>query len=133
MWRAAVEPDFAFQGVRVHLGQAHGGPYESGAIRSVAEPVDVLMTEHPEHTALSKPFLRLPEDAARALYDALGEHFGGTSDVRQLRADLYAERQRVDRFIDFLTSRPNLVASWAGGAGPEATKPWASTARGEAA
>ncbi len=106
MWRAAVEPDFAFQGVRVHLGQASGGPYESGVVHAVADPVDVIMTEVPEHTALTKPFLRLPEDAARALYDALVAYLGGTSDVRQMRADLDAERRRVDRFIGFLTDRP---------------------------
>lgn len=43
------------------------------------------------------PSLRIPTDAARALYDALAQHFGGTSNSKQLRADYDAERARVDK------------------------------------
>lgn len=43
------------------------------------------------------PGILIPTEAARALYDALGQHYGGTSDMRQLRADYDAERLRVDK------------------------------------
>jgi hypothetical protein len=46
--------------------------------------------------------LRIPTDAARALYDALAQHFGGTSNSKQLRAVYDAERARVDKFINHL-------------------------------
>jgi hypothetical protein len=40
---------------------------------------------------------------AHALLDALAAHYGGTSDLRRLRADYDAERRRVDKMIDRLT------------------------------
>lgn len=46
------------------------------------------------------PSARIPTDAARALYDALAQHFGGTSNSKQLRADYDAERARVDKLTD---------------------------------
>jgi hypothetical protein len=50
------------------------------------------------------PSIRLPEHVARALLDALAEHFGGTSEVQTLRKDYLAERSRVDKMIDHLTA-----------------------------
>ena len=50
------------------------------------------------------PYLRLTDEEARAVYQALGEYFGTqVSDNRLLRADYEAERARVDKFIDTLT------------------------------
>ena len=52
--------------------------------------------------------LRIEEDEARALYEALGEYFGhaGASTVA-LRADYNAERKRVDRLIEaIIKDRP---------------------------
>lgn len=46
------------------------------------------------------PVLRIPDGVARALLDALAQHYGGTSDTRTLRADYMAERARVDRLIE---------------------------------
>ncbi len=46
------------------------------------------------------PALRIPTEAARALYDALAQHFGGTSNSKQLRADYDVERGRVDKLTD---------------------------------
>ena len=48
------------------------------------------------------PALVIPQDAARALLDALAQHFGGTGDTRQLRKDYDAERTRVDKMINHL-------------------------------
>ena len=44
--------------------------------------------------------LWLREDEARALYEALADHFGHSgNDTRALRRDYEAERARVDRLI----------------------------------
>lgn len=49
-------------------------------------------------------WLRIPEEDARALYEALGEHFGHAGhDIRALRKDYDAERGRVDRLIGHIT------------------------------
>lgn len=50
-------------------------------------------------------FLHLDEDAARAMYEALADYFGGTGhDTRALRKDYDAERARVDKFIAHITT-----------------------------
>lgn len=44
--------------------------------------------------------LVLDSEAARALYEALADHFGHSGhDIRALRKDYDAERARVDKFI----------------------------------
>lgn len=50
------------------------------------------------------PHILIPHQIAIALLDALSQHFGGTSDVRQLRADYDAERLRVDRLQNTLSA-----------------------------
>lgn len=54
--------------------------------------------EYPEGTT---PYLPMSEAAARALYEALAERFGGTGhDTRALRRDYDDERKRVDKLTD---------------------------------
>lgn len=56
--------------------------------------------------------LTLPDDEsiARAMYEALAEHFGGTAvNALQLRKDYEAERARVDRMIDRVLDTPTTV------------------------
>nr|MDT0660843.1 hypothetical protein [Micromonospora sp. DSM 115978] len=72
---------------------------------AIAEPVDLVMREVDDAESQGAPTLRIPEEMARALLDALSAHFGGTSEVMTLRADYRAERDRVDRMINYLTSR----------------------------
>lgn len=49
--------------------------------------------------------LRIEEEEAHALYEALGDYFGhGGASTQALRRDYDAERKRVDRLIDHLTS-----------------------------
>jgi len=49
-------------------------------------------------------WLPLTEDVARAIYEALADHFGHSGhDTRALRKDYDAERARVDAFIKHLT------------------------------
>jgi len=51
--------------------------------------------------------LFLDQDSARALYEALAEHYGhGANDVRSLRRDYDQERARVDKLINHLIA-PN--------------------------
>jgi hypothetical protein len=45
----------------------------------------------------AEPTLRLGQEEARALLDALTTHYGGVDDKRTLRADYLAERERVDK------------------------------------
>lgn len=47
-----------------------------------------------------KPTMLLPDDAARALLDALLRHYQGASDMHTARADLVHERGRVDKLTD---------------------------------
>jgi hypothetical protein len=98
--RALVQPDFARDGVAIMLGRST----PSGT--QVVMPMDVVWRHNDPYVALPDDgtSLRLPEDIARALYDALAAHFGGTSDVQTLRKDYLAERQRVDKLIGYLVS-----------------------------
>lgn len=51
--------------------------------------------------------LLIPEDVARAVYEALAQHFGHVGhDGRALRKDYEAERARVDRLIEYATRGP---------------------------
>lgn len=53
-----------------------------------------------------KAWLYLDEEVARAIYEALADHFGHTiNDVRTLRRDYLDERARVDKFIDATISK----------------------------
>jgi hypothetical protein len=59
---------------------------------------DLIVTQ-PGETINAEP-LYLPEDAARALYEALAQWFGNATDnPTALRSDYLAERGRVDRLI----------------------------------
>lgn len=94
--KAQVLSDFMIDGVSVLLGERRGdGMY-------VVAPVPLACVPHPEHANVEPTFC-LPDDMARALLQALSEHYGGAAvDARALRADYDAERRRVDRLIDKL-------------------------------
>jgi hypothetical protein len=100
--RAFVQPDFFRMGVSIYLVQKVGDQRFA-----VGQPVELVMRE--EETGAvgiqQEPTLRLPESMARALLDALSAHFGGTGDMQTLRKDYLAERVRVDKMIDHLTTR----------------------------
>lgn len=59
--------------------------------------------------------LRLEPDQARALYEALAEHFGHTPhSIGKLRGDYDAERRRVDKLTDTviqLATRDNVLVA----------------------
>lgn len=65
--------------------------------------IETCTREQAEGYATEPPTIDLPTDVARALLEALAQHFGGTGDVRQLRKDHDAERARVDKLIGTLS------------------------------
>lgn len=103
--RAHVSFDHGRWGVALWLGRKTADGLH------IVEPVDLVVTTTTldEVAAWTEPTLRLPEDMARALLDALAGHFGGTSDVQTLRKDYLAERARVDLMIGHLTSAPRAA------------------------
>ena len=58
-----------------------------------------------------EPTLALPDDMARALLDALMQHYQGAEDTRALRRDYDAERARVDKLTDALIGIAGELAS----------------------
>lgn len=97
--RAYVDHDFGRDGISIWLGRFHGDQAD------IVQPAELVFqrTDRTEGaTVEGGPSLRLPEDIARALLDALVAHYGGHSDMRRLRADYDQERKRVDKMIDHL-------------------------------
>ena len=102
--KAHVEFDYTSFGVRVALMRDHGVRRE---LIQWGEPsvtvYDISEGPAPES---DDSWLRLREDDARALYDALADHFGHSgNDTRALRKDYDAERARVDKLLGNLIGR----------------------------
>lgn len=95
-YRAHVENDPIMRCTTITLAARGSGG------TSVAELVDVdgsiVFVEHEEGT-FAEPFLRLPQEAALALRDALNNHAPPTDDT-DLREALSVERERVNKIID---------------------------------
>lgn len=101
--KAHIKDDWQRDGIAVAIVRECGGARE--LLTWSAGEVKVLDPDgraHPEDDFES--WLHLQEDEARALYEALGDHFGHAGhDIRALRKDYEAERKRVDSFIAHLT------------------------------
>ena len=104
--RAHVEAHFARGDLSIFLGWTTS---DSDTMRVVL-PADFVVEEQTANTTVSAPSMRIPEDLARALLDALSQHFGGSSDVRSLRNDYDAERRRVDKLIGYLTAPEQVIS-----------------------
>jgi hypothetical protein len=104
--RAHVKGDWVRDGVAIAIVTNRRGDGQ-GVVR---QWIDAYREYDPreaisDHEDGGGDWLRLPEREARALYEALAEHFGHTgNDVRALRRDYEAERARVDRLIDYATA-----------------------------
>lgn len=98
-WRAGVLHE---DPISLSLVIALGARSPNGTEAVTEISPDGITTELVEEAAVWNRPLRIPTDAARALYDALAQHFGGTSNSKQLRADYDAERGRVDKLTDTL-------------------------------
>jgi hypothetical protein len=76
------------------------GLREGNLVWDFGEPV---LTRVTEASGVVSPPLTIPLDAARALYEALGEMFGyATHNAQSIRQDFLHERKRVDKMIDHL-------------------------------
>jgi hypothetical protein len=92
--RAHVEEHFP-GGVGIYLGRQDDGIRTQ--IRFTEQTTEILGAANAR-----PPSFTLEEDEARALLDALAQHFGGTAEVQTLRRDYLEERRRVDRLINHL-------------------------------
>lgn len=106
-WRTTVRYDPASDALRVVVGRQNGQFVEY--LKSIDSTGGVVRScELNEAPPLAEVELRITELVAKALLEALAEHFGGTGDTRTLRKDYEAERARVDRLLEKLTS-PTFV------------------------
>lgn len=99
-FRARAEVDWQMDGVSVRILQRIGNAaylysFDTNRVYSDAESIVPDTEAHP---------LRLPEGAARALYEALGEYFGGRPVAITDREDLKVERGRVDKLQDAMVA-----------------------------
>lgn len=94
--RAYVREDMIRRGVQIVVS-----PDEHEIIRW-GTPTVIRETD-PAAQAPDDSILRLQEPLARALYEALAEHFGGSAlNSTTLRKDYDDERARVDKMINTL-------------------------------
>lgn len=93
-----IEEDLFGRGVKVSLVKSN--PDGSGVAYSISK-TEVYSTAEQTFEPIYTP-LELPEEMARALYDALRKHFGHAPETSTLRADFEHERQRVDRILEHL-------------------------------
>ena len=95
-WRVKVELDFMGDGIGAHIGER----FPDGL--TVVEPLNLAMrvARGQEMAIAREPALRLPDGLGRTLLDALALHYGGAVDARTSRADMLAERARVDKLLD---------------------------------
>lgn len=100
--KAHVEQDWMRDMIRVAVRQESPGAVQ--ALLFAATGVRLIEPDAGYTVPQEDEWLDLPEDAARAIYEALADHFGSPSnDTRALRRDYDAERARVDKFIAHLT------------------------------
>jgi len=92
-WKVHVDRNALYNSVSLTFGKKT----DSGLL--VAKPIQVEYEIAPQATYI-EPAIRIPDDLARELLEALNVHYGGVSDVRTLREDYLNERKRVDKFID---------------------------------
>jgi len=106
-WRASVTAHWPTNGIRVVV---RGPGYVLGWATRRSIAVDEASGAEPTLPDDTVPYLQLSTDEARALYEALAEHFGHAGhDMRALRRDYEAERCRVDRLLDVLVRPPVVV------------------------
>jgi hypothetical protein len=98
-FRAKIDTDWSFGGLAITLADINErmswiyGTDETGRV--------IRKTQHTHAGyAPAEPTLRIGEEEARVLLDALLDHFRGGSDERNARDDLKHERARVDKLMD---------------------------------
>jgi hypothetical protein len=99
---AHIETDFVGQGIAVNVIRRNGDRIDVLKDLGGADRLQIWETVEPE-TRQAPAGIRIPDDVAKALLDALLDHYRGGHDARELRKDYNAERARVDIFIKHLT------------------------------
>jgi hypothetical protein len=101
MIKAQIAGDFLSDGISVRILN------ESDSVRLVLVPGEDGYTrwepfDPQQALSATAPWLtiRLPDEAGRALLDALLRHYQGASDMHTVRSDLLHERGRVDKLTD---------------------------------
>lgn len=103
MTRVYITDDFATMGISIVIAREWNGDFNNPPRRDIMHygPSGVIEWEMAEPGGIvQKPSLRMDEEVARALLDALTRHFHGSEDSRVLRKDYDDERKRVDRLTD---------------------------------
>jgi hypothetical protein len=96
--RARAEYDLGMNGVRVAV-------VNEQSVR-LWEPATYKRRDDMGEDPGFDAWLRLNDEEARAIYEALADYYGNaTNDVRLLRQDYQAERARVDKMIGHLIAR----------------------------
>ncbi|BBH17527.1 hypothetical protein Back2_18140 [Nocardioides baekrokdamisoli] len=97
---AHIETAWARGGVKIGIGRR---PDSSQGPRLVLRFAPPELETAPDDFESIDGRLFLADEDARALYEALAEHYGhAENDVRALRRDYDAERSRVDRLVGAL-------------------------------
>lgn len=115
MIRAYIQEQFASDSVDIAIIQsdAAGSPDTPKRILRLAsdESRFPFWEPLPEDARNVEPTLRLNNEAALALLDALTRHYQGAEDTRALRRDYDAERKRVDQLTATLGTIASSLAS----------------------
>jgi hypothetical protein len=98
---ARVSDDYMIDGIAIWIALKHG-PGDRRLLRLTPDPGVTSWEEHEPLAQAVPPTLKLPDEAARALLDALLRHYQGAEDLRTVRSDLLHERGRVDRLTSGL-------------------------------
>lgn len=97
--RAHVKDEWDRGMVGIAVVREHGGRSELLQWASVS--IESRQSDGEYRVEEEQDRLHIREDDARAIYEALAEHFGHNGhDTRALRKDYEAERARVDRLIE---------------------------------
>lgn len=107
--RARIEPDLAYDGVALHIVRRFNRDQVEQATLGVGPEGGWLEWAAHDRLAMTTPVLRLDEETARVLCDALVRHFHGTLAEQQLRADYEHERGRVDRMLGALLAQTGVL------------------------
>lgn len=101
---AKVSSDLIVDGVAIWITQKRSNGTGRFVMRAGEDGLP-LQWEEVQPATETRPTLRLTDDAARALLDALTRHYQGATDLHTVRADLLHERGRVDKLIGILGER----------------------------